>query len=335
MGALSKRIEPLFAPSLPSLTRPFLALSRYQSNSLIGNSHQHRKQEAASGIIDLPDDDPAILQFLLQFLYTGNYNDGVTPTFGTPSEISLLRPDEVTDELNAATGVEIPHRRHKVPRQLETGSRRPGQSAENQDSSGDETTSVPNDGSYVPDSEYDSEYSERPPPTVEPEEEYNEFSGENVADEHTESLDDVLHKKLWPPDYNEHMWEKNDDIIDPVKKELSKARKDLFLHLRLYIMADKYDVPALKLLARERFYRSAEQTWEVAEEFPAVVDELYSNTNKTEFAMREIVCRLVGNRVLEGRTRERMDWVMKKHGEFAVGVMNYYILSREWKFTWS
>ncbi|KAF4868651.1 Speckle-type POZ protein-like A [Colletotrichum siamense] len=286
-------------------------------------------KEAASGTIDLPDDEPSIFRRLLQFLYTGNYDDGVTPTLGKPAAISLLQPDEVAGELNAPIGVEDPRRGRKVPRRTSTSSRHPSHSAENLDGSGDDTTSVTDDESFSGSSGFDPGYIRRQPSGIEPEEEYNEFSGENVADELADDADDTINKKLSQPEGA------GDDVVTLVKKELYSARDDLFLHLRLYVMADKYDVPALKLLARERFYRSAELSWEVADEFPAVVDELYSDTIETHSAMRDIVCRLVGNQVGNARTRERMEWVMKKHGEFAVGVMNYYILSKDGEFAWS
>ncbi|CAI0641893.1 unnamed protein product [Colletotrichum noveboracense] len=286
-------------------------------------------KEAASGTIDLPDDEPSIFRRLLQFLYTGNYDDGVTPTLGKPATISLLQPDEVADELDAPIGVEDPRKGRKVPRRTSTSSRHPSHSAENLNGSGDDTTSVTDDESFSGSSGFDPGYIRRQPSGVEPEEEYNEFSGENVADELADDADDTINKKLSQPEGA------GDDVVTLVKKELYGARDDLFLHLRLYVMADKYDVPALKLLARERFYRSAELSWEVADEFPAVVDELYSDTIETHSAMRDIVCRLVGNQVGNVRTRERMEWVMKKHGEFAVGVMNYYILSKDGEFAWS
>ncbi|KAF5488081.1 hypothetical protein K4K60_011915 [Colletotrichum sp. SAR11_57] len=286
-------------------------------------------KEAASGTIDLPDDEPSIFRRLLQFLYTGNYDDGVTPTLGKPAAISLLQPDEVAGELNAPIGVEDPRRGRKVPRRTSTSSRHPSHSAENLDGSGDDSTSVTDNESFSGSSGFDPGYIRRQPSGIEPEEEYNEFSGENVADELADDADDTINKKLSQPEGA------GDDVVTLVKKELYGARDDLFLHLRLYVMADKYDVPALKLLARERFYRSAELSWEVADEFPAVVDELYSDTIETHSAMRDIVCRLVGNQVGNVRTRERMEWVMKKHGEFAVGVMNYYILSKDGEFAWS
>ncbi|KAF3802034.1 hypothetical protein GCG54_00012277 [Colletotrichum gloeosporioides] len=286
-------------------------------------------KEAASGTIDLPDDEPSIFRRLLQFLYTGNYDDGVTPTLGKPAAISLLQPDEVADELNAPIGVEDPRRGKKVPRRTSTSSSHPSHSAENPDGSGADTTSVTDDESFSGSSGFDPGYIRRQPSSIEPEEEYNEFSGENVADELADDADDTINKKLSQSEGA------GDDVVTLVKKELYGARDDLFLPLRLYVMADKYDVPALKLLARERFYRSAELNWEVADEFPAVVDELYSDTIETHSAMRDIVCRLVGNQVGNVRTRERMEWVMKKHGEFAVGVMNYYILSKDGEFAWS
>ncbi|KAL2131726.1 hypothetical protein VTI74DRAFT_4657 [Chaetomium olivicolor] len=35
-------------------------------------------------------------------------------------------------------------------------------------------------------------------------------------------------------------------------------------------MADKFEIPTLKLLARDRFYRTAEVAWDDAERIPAV-----------------------------------------------------------------
>ncbi|KAK1994716.1 POZ domain-containing protein [Colletotrichum falcatum] len=274
--------------------------------------------EAASGTIDLPEDDPTILRRLLEFLYTGNYDDGVTPMLGRPSAISMLQPDEVADELDAATDVESPVRRRKVPRKTRNGSKHPGRWAANRYGGGDDESS-----------EDDSDYYDRERSSAEPEEEYNEFSGVTPADEFADDAGDPFIKKSSQPK------EEGNDVVDLVKKELYDARDDLFLHLRLYVMADKYEVPALKLLAQDRFYRSAEVSWEVAGDFPAVVDELYNTTLERHFAMRDIVCRLVGSQVLNEKTRERMGWVMKKHGEFAVGVMNYYIWLKEGNFEWS
>lgn len=60
-----------------------------------------------------------------------------------------------------------------------------------------------------------------------------------------------------------------------------------------------------------------------------VVDELYTNLPPTDIAMREIVCRLVGFAIKDKEQRDRMGDVMRKHGDFAVGVMNYMLASED------
>ncbi|KAH6624040.1 hypothetical protein B0J18DRAFT_409543 [Chaetomium sp. MPI-SDFR-AT-0129] len=104
-----------------------------------------------------------------------------------------------------------------------------------------------------------------------------------------------------------------------------RIQQGFFLSMRLYFMADKFDVPALKLLARDRFYRAAEFSWFDHPCFPAVVDELYTGTPPSDLALREIVCRLVGCNIHSQAQRSRLDEVMRKHGDFAVGVLNYFI----------
>ncbi|KLO84733.1 uncharacterized protein LW93_5014 [Fusarium fujikuroi] len=108
-------------------------------------------------------------------------------------------------------------------------------------------------------------------------------------------------------------------------KKLAELRNDMTLPLRLYVMVDKYDVPAFRLLARDRFYRAAELVWEEAECFPDVVDELCQTTPPTDTAMREIVCRLVASVIHVPRVRDKMRSVMMKHGDFAAGVVEYSI----------
>lgn len=112
--------------------------------------------------------------------------------------------------------------------------------------------------------------------------------------------------------------------------EADRQRQALFLPLRLFIMADKYGVLPLKLLARERFRRAAEMLWESVDYFPDLVDELYSNTPVQDGGMRSVVCRLVGLRIVDSEQRQRFEPVMHKHGEFAAEVINYWLGSADW-----
>lgn len=159
------------------------------------------------------------------------------------------------------------------------------------------------------DSSSDSELDE------EPEEEYNElFKSDSNPD--SNAPQSPLGKLLASHTENSEL-----------RQHFSNIRQDLFLPLRLYIMADRYDVPALRLLTRDRFYRAAEVGWVDADCFPSVVDELYSNTLAADNPMREIVCRLVATGLYDREIRDKFDSVMRKHGDFAVDVMNCYIAS--------
>ncbi|KAF5576689.1 hypothetical protein FPCIR_12479 [Fusarium pseudocircinatum] len=220
--------------------------------------------ESTSRSIQLPEDDPDIVERFLEFLYTGTYTDGVNFTWGKPSKAALLDPETVIQNLQ----------------QPACGSGEEDMSSTEEEGSQD----------WITDDEPDEEYNE-----------YDERSGS-------------------PSD--------NGDAAGDEKSELTKLaelRNDMTLPLRLYVLADKHDVPALRLLACDRFYRAVELVWEEAECFPDVVDELYETTPPTDTAMREIVCRLVAAVIHVPKVREKMRGVMMKHGDFAVGVMEYSI----------
>jgi hypothetical protein len=247
-------------------------------------------QEAISRVVDLPDDDPYILERFLQFLYTGNYEDGEYPTFNKPPLSATMTPEEVREELDQAPGIDtagVSDGHGEVP---ETQSRDPTRASEDGDNENDE-----NDGDYVPEQDGEDEDKEQS------EIEYNDFD-ESGGDDYAANLTKgTVHRTDWP--------------------------HSLFTSLRVYIMADKFGVPALKLLARERFYRVAEKIYTTCEDFPAVVDEMYRSTPPTDVAMREIPCRLIANQYCgEKALRERIVPVMREHGDLAVGVLHYVMV---------
>ena len=55
----------------------------------------------------MSDDDPRTLRRFLQFLYTGNYDYGVTLCVNTPSTPALDAPEEVFEQLKTPPGVEM------------------------------------------------------------------------------------------------------------------------------------------------------------------------------------------------------------------------------------
>lgn len=112
---------------------------------------------------------------------------------------------------------------------------------------------------------------------------------------------------------------------DDSKGYFSKSR-GLLTHTRVYIMAHIYDVPSLRLLARDRFYRAAENCYSTNDAFAEAVDEVYSRTPETDVAMREIMCRITAQGILYATGfKAKIEPTMRKHGDFAVGVLNYVL----------
>ncbi|SPO01800.1 uncharacterized protein DNG_04473 [Cephalotrichum gorgonifer] len=293
-----------------------------------------QQQEGTTGVVDLADDSPDTVKRFLQFLYSGNYEDGVTPTWGRPSNVATYSPDTIDAALRNPPGVFIPQGtenavngnikppENQAPNQQGDGTVEPMDATEAAPSSAVADTSG-GDGDDPEYQEYDSDAASTP--SREPAEEYNEFYG--TDDEASVGSDYDENPRITHLMYDPTSGARDSPTF--LKLGLNE-RNDMFLHLRLYIMADKYDVSALRLLSRDRFYRAAEAGWEVADYFADVVDELYSNTPDTDTAMREIVCRLVGSRIHEDSVREKVTPVMRKHGDFAVGVLNYAFRYGPW-----
>ncbi|KAI8723182.1 BTB domain-containing protein [Fusarium sp. LHS14.1] len=270
-------------------------------------------KEAASRVVELPDDDPDVLERFLEFLYTGAYSDGVNQTWEKPSTVAMMSPEEVQENLNNTPGVPEDFLAENCPPTPCPGPRYSNQVGPTGGDSDD------NDLDYEP----PSPTSTRSNSNSEPEEEYNEYYGDSASNSEQEPERSPEEPSLSIMQLGELLALDKEEAM----QRLVKIRNDMALPLRLYIMADKYDVPALRLLARDRFYRAVELEWEHAECFPDVVDELYLGTPQTDTAMREIVCRIVGSRILSDRVRDKMRPVMEKHGDFAVGVMEYAIHS--------
>src|SRR5438045_2101671 len=78
-------------------------ISRPRRHMLLTRTHV---QESISHVVDLPDDDPYILERFLQFFYTGNYEDGEYPVLHKPSLSATMTPEEVREELDQAPGID-------------------------------------------------------------------------------------------------------------------------------------------------------------------------------------------------------------------------------------
>ncbi|EFX04923.1 btb/poz-like protein [Grosmannia clavigera kw1407] len=105
----------------------------------------------------------------------------------------------------------------------------------------------------------------------------------------------------------------------------NRAITTLYTSLRVYIMADKYDVSALKLLSGERFKRTAERLWCEYDDFPAVVDLLYGSTMSGD-PLREFVCALITHQYHgDAGLRARMKPVLEKNPDFAIKLLEMMV----------
>lgn len=145
-----------------------------------------------------------------------------------------------------------------------------------------------------------------------------------------DSLDEELLRK-------DLMYEFNDD--KPAHDDLETDSTDtavlntanphaMFTNLRLYMLAIVFEIDSLKDLARQRFFKSCVRHID-HEDFPAVMDELFTNTAKDDVLMHEFPCRIIAPRIrlFHDNFKSRIEPIMHKHGVLATGVMNYIIYS--------
>jgi hypothetical protein len=74
--------------------------------------------------------------------------------------------------------------------------------------------------------------------------------------------------------------------------DLEEVQPTLVSSVRVYAIADKYDIPRLKDLARQKFCNWAEKNW-ACDDFAAIVKEIYESTPNHDQGLRDIVVQLI------------------------------------------
>lgn len=247
--------------------------------------------------------------------------------WGVPSHAALMSTMGASEEMDTPPGVMIPTRTTSAPLDQDTP-----QELATQSEQATETPETPIEGGSAnqeTDSDSESEADDQSHESTssdvgdEPNEEYDEFSANSDDGRHYDRI-----RRQFPSEKKPE-GRSSPGEAEKGRRDFSNPRGDLLLSLRLYIMADKYDVPALRLLARDKFYRAAELSWDTTDCFPCVVDELYSTTLDTDIALREIVCRLVSSDIYSTETKRRMEPIMRKHGDFATDLLNCVLARRK------
>ncbi|KAF4337301.1 hypothetical protein FBEOM_8814 [Fusarium beomiforme] len=103
--------------------------------------------------------------------------------------------------------------------------------------------------------------------------------------------------------------------------------------VNLFIMAQKYGIPALQLLVRDRFYVTCKDrwvnkswsNWDATKEFEDVVLEVYVSTEEVNTPLWKALCKLICIKKEGDKMKERMGAVMGEHAELGAGVERYML----------
>ncbi|CAD6444460.1 6a6c280b-755d-4884-8bd3-fc363dc20355 [Sclerotinia trifoliorum] len=98
----------------------------------------------------------------------------------------------------------------------------------------------------------------------------------------------------------------------------------LLLNAKVYIIADKYMIPALKSLACEKCSKSLEEHWNTPE-FSATAELLWENTPSSDMLLRDSVVATAASNIDVLLDRGEFVEFMSAHGDFAVEVLKRVI----------
>ncbi|KAI2640134.1 hypothetical protein GGS21DRAFT_487876 [Xylaria nigripes] len=272
--------------------------------------------------IRLTDINSDIVYMMLQFLYGGNYNDYETfKSFHAPSYVVFLTPEQIYARLETLPCLE------------------------GDASSGDSSV----------DGDYDDEQAQYDAETETEEEEEEGGEGEvGPSSPDGDSHHDSHHDSS--PGSNGKRFEVDRDRDE--RRIRTFQGHNLFDSLQVYIAASRFGIAPLKLLARDRFYRTAEKVlmfspadaakkegeegeegetkWSshdhqriyrsnlaeaVFNDFPDVVDELYQTIPESDTMMRAIPPLLIAAGYNNDGFRDQMRPVLEKYPELTLAVI--------------
>ncbi|KAI6859798.1 hypothetical protein KC338_g7209 [Hortaea werneckii] len=81
------------------------------------------------------------------------------------------------------------------------------------------------------------------------------------------------------------------DSYDEEEDESHPVETHLLLHTQVYALAEKYDIPALKALARQKFEMAVACNYD-SPELPDAIEEIYCSTLDTDRGLRDVILEL-------------------------------------------
>lgn len=102
----------------------------------------------------------------------------------------------------------------------------------------------------------------------------------------------------------------------------------MFTSVKVFSMADQLGIPGLKLLAKQRFYRSVERNL-LSPDFPACIDEIYSRTDGVDLSLLKEIDVVFIHLIYGTADVEPLLPIIEKHAELSHAVLKYYVAARE------
>lgn len=93
-----------------------------------------------------------------------------------------------------------------------------------------------------------------------------------------------------------------------------------FSSVRVYALADKYDISPLKELARQKFCNWAENNW-ACEDFSTVAREVFESTPKDDRGLRDIIIQLVAKHADIFIQNDGLRQLIEDIGDLGLGVL--------------
>lgn len=96
----------------------------------------------------------------------------------------------------------------------------------------------------------------------------------------------------------------------------------LFANFDVYIAAKDLQIPALQLLARQRFAHTFRSHWSRFTHLTALIDDVYLRTDKSD-SLRPLICQIVASiydSKFEEDLKAKIRELMERNGEFAADV---------------
>lgn len=101
----------------------------------------------------------------------------------------------------------------------------------------------------------------------------------------------------------------------------------MLFNVRVYSLADKYGVSALKLRAKEKFEAAAKACWDL-DDFPHVISEVYRSTPPTDRGLRDIVVRVAHEHIDVLSQKSSFRRALGETAGFAADV-NHHLVRRQ------